>query len=214
MKTKETKDLSVAELEAALAAKKKEQSDKEKAERKKYVSDRDAMILNLCAQATELNYILKNLNILAHESMEQQKVKLAAYGKLRKNSKGGFELKTEDGSYKIKYAYTSTPSYDERALKAEELLKDFLQSVIKKKDQGAYGIIMSLLERNKAGQLEYSRISKLYQQEDQYTDERWLEAIKLFKESFTVGDSKMQLYFFKKNERNEYDPINLNFSSM
>jgi uncharacterized protein DUF3164 len=204
----------IQELEAKLAEAKKEQADEEKQERKKYIANRDATVINLCTQAKELNHILTNLSVLAHAAMRQQKQKLSEYGRLRKNSKGGFELKTEDGLFKIRYGYTSIPTYDERATKAEDLLKEFLKTTIKQKDLGAYEIIMSLLERNKAGQLEFSRISKLYQLEDRYTDERWLEAIKLFKESFRVTGSKMQLAFYQLNAKNEYELINLNFSSL
>lgn len=205
---------SIEELEALLKQKKDEQKAKEKSERLEYVKARDAMIANLSAQAIRLSEQLSVFNESAHKAMQIQKTKLDDYGAIRKNSKGGFQVQTEDGSFKIKYAYSAIGDYDERANKAEELLKDFIEHMVKKKDKGPYKIIQSLLERNKAGQLEYSRISSLYKYENDYDDPRWQEAIKLFKESFIVKGSRMQPMFYQLDEKGKYQLINLNFSNV
>lgn len=205
---------SIEELEALLAEKKKEQVQKEKEEREEYIKNRDAGIVNLCLKANVIAEMLEDFNKMAFNTMGLQAEALAKYGKLRKNSKGGFMLTTEDGEYRIKYAYNSESYYDERADKAAELLKDFINDFIKKKDRGAAAMIMDLLARNNKGQLEYGRISKLYSREKDYTDARWIEAIQLFKDSYQVRDSKFMLYFFKRNAKNEYEMINLNFSSL
>lgn len=209
-KIKET----VEELEAKLAAAKQEQADALKKEREQYVKLRDTTIINLCAKATGLSEMLTAFNDMAFKAMQLQQEALAKYGKMRKNSKGGFMLTTEDGEFRIKYAYNSESYYDERADKAAELLKDFINDFIKKKDKGAAAMIMDLLARNNKGQLEYGRISKLYSREKDYTDPRWVEAIQLFKDSYQQRDSKYQLYFYKRNAKNEYDLINLNFSAV
>lgn len=206
-------EYSVEELEAMLADKKKEQNEVEKAARAEYVKNRDQTIMNLCLKAIGISQMLDEFNKIAFKSMENQSEALNTYGKLRKNSKGGFTLTTEDGEYRVQYKYNADSYYDERADKAAELLKDFINDFIKKKDRGAADIIMDLLARNNKGQLEYGRISKLYGREKDYTDPRWVEAIQLFKDSYQVRDSKYQLYFYKRNAKNEYEVINLNFGS-
>lgn len=211
---KSVENMSVQELESILAKKKNEESAQEKAIREKYEKERDYLVKSLCKGAMTLNDQLKAFSETGFMHLREHAEKLSQYGKMRKNSKGGFNLQTADGEYKIKYAYTSIADFDERANKAEELLKDFLQDFIKKKDKGAYYIIMSLMERNNRGQLEFSRIQKLYKFENDYNDARWKEAIKLFKESFNVKGSKMQLYFYKRNQKGEFELINLNFSSL
>lgn len=204
----------IEKLKADLAAAEKEQQELEKAEREEYVKLRDTTIINLCVKASGLSEMLHAFNDIAFKSMQQQQEALSKYGKMRKNSKGGFMLTTEDGEFRVKYAYNSESYYDERADKAAELLKDFINDFIKKKDKGAAAMIMDLLARNNKGQLEYGRISKLYQREKDYTDPRWTEAIQLFKESYQQRDSKYMLYFYKRNSKNEYEMINLNFSSI
>lgn len=206
--------MSTEELEALLAQKKQGEQAALQKEKEQYEIDRNKAVNSLSKVAEEVSGILENFNREAREMMEEQKMALEKYGKIRANSKGGFQLVSADGQYKVVYQYKSISSYDERADKAEALLKDFLNDIIKKKDKDMHEIIMSLLERNGKGQLEYSRVQTIYKHENKYSDPRWVEAIKLFKESFTVTDSKMQIYFHKKNENGAYELINLNFSSL
>ena len=140
--------------------------------------------------------------------------KLNEYGEIKSNSKGGFHLKTKDGKGKIVYKYSTLCDWDERSVKAEELLKDFLSDVVKKKNKEHFELIMGLLEKNKEGKLEYSRMQTLYSRENLFTDPRWMEAIRLFKESFRPISSKMRLEFYKRNETSgKWELVSLNLSS-
>lgn len=213
-KVKAVEEMTTAELEALLVKKRQGELAAIQKEKTEYEEKRNNVVIGLAEMAEEVAVILENFNNEARAEMDSQKEALEKYGKIRANSKGGFQLVSKDGKYKVVYQYKSISSYDERADKAEDLLKDFLNDTIKKKDQKMHGIIMSLLERNSKGHLEYSRVQSLYKFENDYEDIRWKEAIKLFKESFTVTDSKMQIYFHKKNEAGAYELINLNFSSL
>ena len=73
----------------------------------------------------------------------------------------------------------------------------------------------TITAQNKEGKLELSRIQTLYAKESLFTDPRWVEAIRLFKESFQPVDSKMRLEFYKRSEvSNKWEPIVLNISSL
>lgn len=211
---KSIEDMSVEELTAQLAAKQKAEKAKEQKAKKEYEEGRDAIIKHLIDEASDIGGTLSYLMKEATARMDEQKKKLDEYGKIRSNSKGGFKIETSDGRYRIIRQYRAINDYDERATKAEELMKDFLLDTVKKKDKDLFEIIMSLLERNKAGRLEYSRIQSLYKHEDKYDDPRWVEAIRLFKESFNQTGSKFAIYFYERDENGVYQPINLNFSSL
>lgn len=216
MKTenKAASEMSVAELEALLAQKKETETEEQKKKRAEYEAQRNRNVNVLSKNAIEVSELIVGFHKDAHDLLASMKHKLEEYGGIRANSKGGFTLYSDDKKFKIVYQYKSVSGYDERADKAEALLKDFLNDIIKKKDKGMHEIIMSLLERNGQGQLEYSRVQSLYKYENNYTDARWKEAIKLFKESFMVKGSKMNIYFHLLNEAGTYDPIPLNFSSL
>ncbi len=214
MNTKNPAEMTTTELEELLVKKRQAELKAVQKEKEQYELNRNTVVHSLAKTAKEIAALLAVFNTEAREAMEEQKEALAKYGKIRGNSKGGFQLNNADGNLRVVYQYKSISTYDERADKAEELLKDFLNDTIKKKDKDMHEIIMSLLERNSKGQLEYSRVQSIYKHESKYSDARWTEAIKLFKESFTVSDSKMQIYFYEKNENGQYEPINLNFSSL
>lgn len=216
--TNETKEkleeLTAEELEELLEKKRKKEAMKAEADRKKYEAERDELVVNMANVALDLNRQMREFKQAAFDQLLQFKERLDEYGEIRKNSKGGFSLVNDAGDARVKYTYRSLSFWDERSAKAEDLLKDFLADTIKKKDQTLHDIILELLEKNKKGQLEFARISKLYKYEDRYNDPRWKEALKLFKESFNSSESKYDLYFQVKDERGEWQTLNLTFNSI
>lgn len=201
------------ELEAMLASRRKaEKADKER-KRKEYEATREARVTTLTERAVLLSGQIRAFYEVAFEALIAQREELQIYGKLRANSKGGFSVIAKDGAYKIDFKYQSLSDWDERASKAEELLKDFLSDTVKKKDQTLHDIIVSLLARNNAGNLEFSRIQELYKYEDRYEDPRWVEAIRLLKESYQKKGSKYYINFWVRDEKGTYQPINLNFNT-
>lgn len=207
--------MTTKELEVYLAERKKEQiaeMNRKRAEYEKYVEQNTSRLVR---KAIKLNTILTTFFANSTTILEEMREKLNEYGAIRSNSKGGFTLKTDDGKYKVVYRYSTTCDWDERAEKAEELLKDFLFDVLKKRDKEMFEVILGLIEKNKEGKLELSRIQTLYAKESLFSDPRWVEAIRLFKESFQPVDSKMRLEFYKRSEvSNKWEPITLNISSL
>jgi exonuclease VII large subunit len=218
MENKEAKtvdQMTTEELQAYLAERRKDemaQLNKNRNEYEKYIETNTSRLVR---KAIKLNNILTTFFENSTKTLEEMREKLNEYGAIRANSKGGFHLKTDDGQYKLVYRYSTTCDWDERAVKAEELLKDFLGDVVKKRDKELFQVIMGLIEKNKEGKLELSRIQALYAQESTFTDPRWVEAIRLFKESFRPVDSKMRLEFYKRSEVSQkWEPIVLNLSSL
>lgn len=207
--------MTTKELEVYLAERKKEQiaeMNRKRAEYEKYVESNTSRLVR---KAIHLNTILTSFFANSTTILEEMREKLNEYGAIRSNSKGGFTLKTDDGKYKVVYRYSTTCDWDERAEKAEELLKDFLFDVLKKRDKEMFEVILGLIEKNKEGKLELSRIQTLYAKESLFSDPRWVEAIRLFKESFQPVDSKMRLEFYKRSDvSKKWEPIVLNISSL
>jgi hypothetical protein len=208
------KKIATEELLNELKTRKSPEMQKQIKDREKYEAQREKTISTLFKEAIKNNELLKAFHTKCVVEMDAQYERLQSYGEIRANSKGGFSIMSADGTKKISYKYVSFGKFDERANKAADLLKDFLQDFVKKKDAKVYNIVMSLLEKNKEGDFEYSRINSLYKYENEFDDMRWQEAIKLFKESFVRAESKMQLYFQQKNESGIFETINLNFSTL
>ena len=106
----------------------------------------------------------------------------------------------------------------ERADLTTERLIDYLKRYMKKSEKGAddpmYQMAMTLLERNKSGDLDYKSISKLYELEDKF-DSEYSEIMGLFKEANVVQKNAVNYYFSKRNpETNVWRRIEPSFCRM
>lgn len=213
MDNKPISEMTTAEIEKLLESKKREELEAQQKERSEYEKKVNTTADSIITEALSVSAILFAFYQETTQKLIGLRDKLNEYGKIRNNSKGGFHLKTADGQYKIVYRYSTICAWDERATKAEELLKDFLSTTVKKRNMQDYEFMMALLERNKKGELELSRMQTIYSKEHLYNDPRWVEAIRLFKESFQPVDTKMRLEFYKRNEISQkWEPINLSLS--
>lgn len=208
-------EMSLEQLEAVLKSKRKEKDDQVRKERERYENfmyDTTEEIVNEAIELSRQSEIKRDKWLRQILSMREMKDK---YGDIRSNSKGGFHHKTRDGNFKFTYSYKAECEWDERAEKAEELLKDFLKDTVKKRDLTLYELLMALLEKNKEGNMEYGRIQSLYSQENKFDDPRWKEAIRLFKESFRVSGSCFNLTIHKRDETTKrWELIPLGISSL
>lgn len=214
--TEETVDitkLSTQELEQLLAKRKKAEATKAEKEKVEYEKKRDINVEKMINTANALFKELGEFKQFCHITMDEQAVKLSEYGKLRSNSKGGFSITNSDDTMRVTRRRDTEPVWDERSSKAIELIKDFLTDTIKKRDTKLYEILISFLERNANGDLEYSRVMDLYKHEDKFDDERWKEGLKLIKESFSNHLKGFGYEFKIKGENGKWQPLLLNFSS-
>ncbi|MRX40380.1 DUF3164 family protein [Flavobacterium sp. LC2016-23] len=206
--------LSTSELEAALKDRKKSEAKKLEKEKAEYEKNRDEKVLTMMLTAQALFRELGEFKQYMHIEMEDQALKLAGYGKIRGNSKGGFSISNAEDTMRIKRRRDTEPSWDERSSKAIELIKEFLSDTIKKRDVKLHEILLSFLERNANGDLEYSRVMDLYKHEDKFDDPRWKEGLRLIKESFSNHLKGFGYEFKLKDANGHWQNIILNFSSL
>ncbi len=138
------------------------------------------------------------------------------YGQVRKSDQRSYTI--TDGDFRLEIASNKVKGFDERADLAAERLIDYLKRYMKKSEKGAddpmYQMAMTLLERNKAGDLDYKSISKLYELEDKF-DSEYGEIMALFKEANVVQKNAVNYYFQKRNpESNVWSRIEPSFCRM
>jgi Protein of unknown function (DUF3164) len=211
---KDISDLTTDELEALLSKRKAAEKSKQEKERKAYLADKDGKTENILRTASALFKELGEFKQYCHIEMDKQAVALANYGEIRSTSKGGFSITHSDGTMQVTRRRDTEPTWDERSTKAIELIKEFLGDAIKKRDIKMYEILMSFLERNENGDLEYSRVMDLYKHEDKFDDPRWKEGLRLIKESYTNHLKGYGYVFKQKDEHGKWQTIVLNFSSI
>ena len=126
------------------------------------------------------------------------------YGQLRKGEdQGGFTI--VHGDMKLEVRMNKVKGFDERADMAAERLIDYLRRYMEASEKGAddpmYQMALTLLERNKMGDLDYKSISKLYELEDKF-DAEYADIMRLFKEANVVQRNATNYYFYRRNPDN------------
>jgi hypothetical protein len=138
------------------------------------------------------------------------------YGQLRKEDQMSFKIKSDFFCIEVKSCRVK--KFDERADVAAERLIDFLRRWARESERGTddlmYQLAMTLLERNRYGDLDYRSISKLYDYEDRFGNEEYSEIMRLFRESNVVEGTATNFYFYEKTELGVWRKIEVSFNRM
>ena len=125
------------------------------------------------------------------------------YGAVKNDGQQSYTI--TDGDFKLEVKFNKVKGFDERADLAAERLVDYLKHYMEASEKGVedpmYQMAMTLLERNKTGDLDYKSISKLYELEDKF-DEEYAEIMRLFKEANVVQTTATNYYFSKRDPEN------------
>lgn len=210
---KKASDLTPEELEQLLKKSKDQQAKKLAKEKAEYETNRDNVVGKVITTAKAMSKEMAEFKQYCHIEMDKLWNKLEQYGKIRTNSKGGFQVENSEKTMRIIRRRDTEPSWDERSVKAVDLIKDFLADTIKKRDVDTYEILIGFIQKNAKGDLEYSKVMELLQHEARFDDARWKEGLRLIKESFS-NHFKGYGYEFKiKNEEGKWENLILSFSS-
>lgn len=137
------------------------------------------------------------------------------YGQVKNSDQLNFTI--TDGNFKLEVKASKVKAFDERADLAAERLIDYLKRYMQKSEKGAddpmYQMAMTLLERNKMGDLDYKSISKLYELEDKF-DQEYADIMTLFKESNQVQKTAINYYFHERGEDGIWRRVEPSFCRM
>lgn len=141
---------------------------------------------------------------------------LAEYGQLRNPAQLSFTLK--EGDFKVEVKSNKIKRFDERADVAASRLVEFLLEWVKRTPEGTenlmYQLAMTLLERNKYGDLDYKSISKLYEMEERFDSEEYSDIMKLFRESNIVEGTAINYYFWRKDSLGVWRKLEPSFNRL
>lgn len=206
--------LSTEELEALLKSRKKKENAAREAAFKAYTTQKDQDIVDLMAEGRDLAQRLAVFKTKAHRVMDIQAEKQAEYGLIRTSSKGGFSITHSDGQQRVTRRRDTDPVFNELASKGVELISDFLGDKIKKRDKDTYELLMGFLSKNAKNELDYASVFSLMQHENRFDDSRWIEGLKLLKESYSLIFKAFAYEFKAKTAAGKWEPLQLNFYNL
>lgn len=216
MDTVNIKNLSEEERATLLAELQKEEKQNRIERRETYEGLRASFMKEVEENVVEITNAVGLFKEWLAQEVEGFVAIMKDYGQVRKSDQRSYTI--TDGNFRLEIASNKVKGFDERADLAAERLIDYLKRYMKKSEKGSddpmYQMAMTLLERNKAGDLDYKSISKLYDLEAKF-DGEYSEIMNLFKEANVVQKNAVNYYFSKKNPKtNVWERIDPSFCRM
>lgn len=210
------KELSSEERAKLLAELQNEEKQSRIERRETYEGLRAEMMREVESRLTQLVADVRGFHDWLTREIEGFVGIMKDYGQVRKSGQRSYTI--TDGDFRLEIASNAVKGFDERADLAAERLIDYLKRYMRQSEKGSddpmYQMAMTLLERNKAGDLDYKSISKLYELEDKF-DGEYGEIMGLFKEANVVQKNAVNYYFQKRNpETNVWTRIEPSFCRM
>ena len=191
----ELKDMTADQLEQLLEQKRAEERQAADKRRRDYEETRADFVKRMAAETRKI---------------------MQEYGATRRDDQLGYSV--QEGDFRLEVKCNRVKCFDERADVAAARLIDFLKAWIGGREKGAddpmYQLAMTLLERNRKGDLDYKSISKLYDLEAQFGDPEYSQIMQLFKESNVVNGTAINFYFHQRDERGVWHRIEPSFNRM
>ena len=176
--------------------------------RKKFADDVQKHLMQVVDEVTSFHEWLDKECSAFKEIMRE-------YGQLRADEQRSFTLTVDE--FRLTVAANKVKGFDERADMAAERLVDYLKRYVQNREKGTddamYQMAMTLLERNKSGDLDYKSISKLYDLETRF-DAEYAEIMQLFKESNVVQRNAQNFYFHRRDEVGVWRKVEPSFCRM
>ena len=206
------KGMSAEERKAFMDEINKQEQQEQIDRRDAYETLRKEFVLEVKNRATGLVEAVKLFRDWLDGNAKTFRDVMREYGHLRKDEQMSFTL-IED-NFKLEVRSNKVKGFDERADVAAERLMEYLKTYISGSAKGAddpmYQLAMSLLERNRQGDLDYKSISKLYELEDRF-DEEYKAIMDLFRESNVVQTTAINYYFHQRDENNVWHRVEPSF---
>ena len=189
------------ELRAALLAQLQNEANNDRvAKRETYEALRGEFMYDVLTRVNDVEQTVSGFKKWLDGEVTAFTKVMREYGAVKNDGQQSYTI--TDGDFKLEVKFNKVKGFDERADLAAERLVDYLKRYMQASEKGVedpmYQMAMTLLERNKTGDLDYKSISKLYELEDKF-DSEYAEIMHLFKEANVVQNTATNYYFSKRN---------------
>ena len=212
----ELKDMTADQLEQLLEQKRAEERQAADKRRRDYEETRADFVKRMAAETRNITGRVREFYDLVVAETDAFRKIMQEYGATRRDDQLGYSV--QEGDFRLEVKCNRVKCFDERPDVAAARLIDFLKAWIGGREKGAddpmYQLAMTLLERNRKGDLDYKSISKLYDLEAQFGDPEYSQIMQLFKESNVVNGTAINFYFHQRDERGVWHRIEPSFNRM
>ena len=197
------KSLSKEQRAALMAQLQQEEKEDRIARRDTYEALRGEFMHEVKTNVLEMVNSVTLFRIWLEQEVDAFTQVMKEYGQVKSDEQRSYTI--TDGDFRLEVKSNKVKGFDERADMAADRLIDYLKRYMQNSEKGSddpmYQMAMTLLERNKMGDLDYKSISKLYELEDKF-DEEYADIMRLFKEANVVQRNATNYYFSSRDPEN------------
>lgn len=197
------KSLSKEQRAALMAQLQQEEKEDRIARRETYEALRGEFMHEVKTNVLEMVNAVTLFRIWLEQEVDAFTQVMKEYGQVKSDEQRSYTI--TDGDFRLEVKSNKVKGFDERADMAADRLIDYLKRYMQNSEKGSddpmYQMAMTLLERNKMGDLDYKSISKLYELEDKF-DEEYADIMRLFKEANVVQRNATNYYFSSRDPEN------------
>lgn len=212
------KNLTEAERKQLLGQLEAEQKAGRKAQnktRQTYEKNREKRVQKVIGGVVKIEKLMSDFKDELSVMMDAQHSELDEFGMIPAKSKGGFSILSKDGNFKVTRSRDTDPKWDETAQKGVGLVREFLQEEGSERvNPGIFNLLMELISKNEAGELEYSKVMQFIKHEAEFDAPKWKEGLRLIKEGYSINFKKFAYQFYKKDADHKFKAISINFSNL
>lgn len=204
----------MAQLEQQLEAKKKADKARIQADREAYSELVDETVRSM----------VKRLQNLSSEMAAVKAEVFAAFETIIKTKEELFKVKldrksdtfsTRDGQMTISLGYRTLDAYDNSVDAGIAKVKEYLATLAKDDNSAALvETVMSLLVKNRKGELKASRVLELQKLAEKYDDPDFMEGISIIKDAYKPAKSGQFISVTIKNDEGKDENLPLSIGSM
>ena len=174
---------------------------------------RDEFVLGVIKKAEQISAMLAEFKRdLAGDIQAFLELSAEKYGADMGGARGNLSLVSFDGKYKVLRAVADRLEFDERLQAAKSLIDDCLREWTKDSRSEIRALIDNAFQVDKKGRINAKRILGLRQLK--IDDPTWLKAMEAIGDALTVTGSCTYYRVYERDEKGEYQQIQLDFSGV
>lgn len=206
--------MTTKELEQLLAKRKQAEKAELQKKQNEYQKNKEAFIRKTIVAFCEVADTLKELKVETIKKGNALHTEMYdVFGKEEKFQKS-FSLISDDGMFKVEVSTHDFQTFNEQSEVHLNSIKEIMQDKFASRNKGVYAMLNEILMKNNKGDYDETLVVKLNKHRETVNDPKFNFALDELAKCFQTYNSATYVRAHQKNEANQWQNINIQFSSL
>lgn len=210
----ETKELTTAQLEQLLAKRKEAENAEMRKKQNEYQKNKEAFINKTIVAFCDVANTLKNLKVETIKKGNALHVEMYDVFNKEEKFQKSFSLISDDGMYKVEVSTHDFQTFNEQSEVHLNSIKEIMQDKFASRNKGVYAMLNEILMKNNKGDYDETLVVKLNKHRETVNDPKFNFALDELAKCFQTYNSATYVRAYQKNEANQWQNINIQFSAL